>query len=549
MHPRWHTDQPGAPLVPKSSGDRSARVPAEGYFNEPLPDLERQLAAELSGAAWTVVAFAPEDGLWCDWVYRNLNGYPLPTSLVDRVTPHGFSRPHCLSVFPDRRDPAYADQYPQALQESVYLIVVCSPDSVRSAAVEEKIRAFKTADGDERIVALVVDGPPNEQPGGDVRAPQCDWLPTWLRLRLEPDGFRSADRSEPRVVDARRGYRSLKQVRDSLLTAVVDMDATEFERLGGCARPVECVLLSQPTLVASAPEMTTAVAIPSSVTTPRRGGSTYTICTAIMLILVAAVFGIRSFLEITADEPTSTLQVGPVTGVLAGHSVKTKTGDDAYASQAPPLTPETSAAPEASVAQSTPPAAAAQPAQPTPAAPVPPAPVPVVSGASVLSAKSNVPQIAPAPVFPTSHIVPTYAAAFESPPVPASVISTASSASSMETDAVLLDEVRTLERHGDETMAEKRTEDALDLYHTALVSAEEFAARKSSGPAARDHVVALERKLATLEVQNSSTAEARTTYLQARKALLQLKSQGQWSRERAKTLDEIESRILSLPRD
>jgi hypothetical protein len=113
----------------------------------------------------------------------------------------------------------------------------------------------------------------------------------------------------------------------------------------------------------------------------------------------------------------------------------------------------------------------------------------------------------------------------------------------------LLDEVRTLERRGDETMSEKRTEDALDLYHTALGSAEEYAARKNANPAARDQVVALYRKLGTLQMQNSSTAEARTTYLQARKMLLQIKSQGQWTRERAKALDEIESRLLSLPKD
>jgi hypothetical protein len=56
-------------------------------------------------------------------------------------------------------------------------------------------------------------------------------------------------------------------------------------------------------------------------------------------------------------------------------------------------------------------------------------------------------------------------------------------------------------------------------------------------------------KLGILELQNSSTAEARATFMLARKALLQEKAQGQWNRERSKTLDQIESRLLSLPRD
>lgn len=140
----------------------------------------------------------------------------------------------------------------------------------------------------------------------------------------------------------------------------------------------------------------------------------------------------------------------------------------------------------------------------------------------------------------TASTAPASSGSFYVPP---------SAASNTESDAVLLDEVRTLERRGDETMAERRTEDALDLYHTALSSAEEYAARKGANPAARDQVVALMRKLGTLQMQNSSTAEARATYIQARKMLIQIKSQGGWTRERAKALDEIESRLLSLPKD
>jgi len=148
----------------------------------------------------------------------------------------------------------------------------------------------------------------------------------------------------------------------------------------------------------------------------------------------------------------------------------------------------------------------------------------------------------PPSAFATSRIVPPHV------PEGESVAATAST-SNFENDAVLLDEVRTLERRGDETMAEKRTDDALDLYTTALGSAEEYAARKSVTPIAKDQVFNLMRKLGMLQLQLSSTAEARTTYTQARKVLLQLKSSGTWSRERAKELDEIESRLLSLPRD
>src|SRR5260221_396578 len=114
MHPRWRSDHSGTSLAPPLPGEGSPASSRQDFHSEPLPDLELQLAAELGGASWAVVAFAPKDAAWCDWVYRNLNGYAVPASLVDRVTPDGYPRPDCLSIFPDRRDPAYEERLPRA---------------------------------------------------------------------------------------------------------------------------------------------------------------------------------------------------------------------------------------------------------------------------------------------------------------------------------------------------------------------------------------------------------------------------------------------------
>jgi hypothetical protein len=415
MHPRWRSDLHGAPAVPDSQEDRSPAGAERGFINQPLPDLEQQLVAELEGASWAVVAFAPEDAAWCDWIYRNLNGY------------------------------------------------------------------------------------------------------------------------------ARRGYRSLRQVRDSLLGAFADTDVAELDRLGACARTVEVVSTPEPSPMEEVPAMSTALASAPPQAAGLQRGSKYTICTAVILILFAVIFGTRSFLEITAEEPASTLNVSPVTGVLAGHSAKTAQMDET-----PSTTPEVVTEPP--VEMPTPAVAITTPSSVEPAA---------AEKAPAPAALPNVAQVAPPAAWATSRILPVDAQAAprsspgtaSAPPASASNNAAANSASSTETDAVLLDEVRTLERRGDETMAEKRTEDALDLYGTALKSAQEYATRKGANPAARDQVVALMRKVGTLELQNSSTAEARASYIQARKALLQIKSQGQWTHERAKALDEIESRLLSLPRD
>jgi hypothetical protein len=497
-------------------------VASERQFAEPLPDLEQQLAAELEGISWAVVAFARQDGAWCDWIYRNLNGYPLPESLVDRVTPHGFPRPDCLSIFPDRRDPTSRERMVQVLESSAYLIVVCSPRSSHSASVDEQIRAFKKAGGEERIIALVVDGAPDLQLGELPQAAECDWLPSWLRWRLVEDGFLTADRSEPRVVDARSGYRSLKQVRDSLLAALVDMDAAELERLDGFERPVEAA--------PPGPSPTTTqglLAVPPLPNPPVVAGqnSTYTVWTALALIVLAVLFGTKSFVEITAEESPSMLAVHPVTGVRSGRTARPKEAELEPASPVPEPT-------------------LSEPPAPLLLADVSPAPRVEPPRFIPPASRPNVSQVAPVSVFATSRVEPSTVVA-----PPATITVAAPVASTPAQDAVLLDEVKTLERRGDETMAERRVDDALDLYGTALDSALEYASRKDSTVADKDHVVTLLRKVALLQGQNSSTAEARATFQQARKTLLKLKAQGSWTRERAKALDEMETRLVKLPRD
>lgn len=278
---------------------------------------------------------------------------------------------------------------------------------------------------------------------------------------------------------------------------------------------------------------------------PRRG-SKWTICLALILILIAAVFGTRSFLEITADEPASMLDAIPARGHMPGRAAKMEVAE------APTTDAEFLAVAESQPAPAAPPASE----------PVAPLDVKVPSTPPVAVANMPAPQVtqSASPLEATSRIQP-----LDSVPAPAATPGTAIPAVATgpagtsggntvvttyaESDAVLLEEVRTLERRGDEIMAEKRVEDAFDLYRTALDSAVEYAARKGAAPAARDQVVTLMKKLAILQVQNTSTAEARATYRQARKVLLQYKTQGQWSRERAKALDEVESRLLSLPQD
>ncbi len=193
-----------------------------------------QIGDPIQHTLWGVISYALEDFAWCEWLYHTVHGYPVPVTLAGSATRHGFALPHDISVFPDPNDPETEQDYAKALQTGRYLILICSPHSSHSKVLDAHIREFKRAGGEERIIALVVEGAPNSAP--TVAAP-TNWLPPWLAWRLDEAGhFLPADRSEPQIIDARPNRADLDDVMASLLAALMDISRSEFDVLTGPAQ-------------------------------------------------------------------------------------------------------------------------------------------------------------------------------------------------------------------------------------------------------------------------------------------------------------------------
>ncbi len=493
MYPRWKSDAQTTPLRPTTPGGHPQPASRIEFGPAPILDLEGQLNAELDGASWAVLAFAPGDALWADWLYRNLNGYPVPAGMIESATSHGRPRPDCVSVFPDRRDPGFAAHYRQALEKSAYLVLVCSPHSAHCPEVDAQICAFKAAGGEERIIALVVEGEPEVALEKAPKTAAPGWLPAWLRWRLKDDAFGAADASEPRIVDARPGRASLKEVRDTLLASLLDVDAWELEVTGSLAHPVKaaCAVAPAPAAVsAPVPAVVKAHAAPA----PERkiGG---TVLTAVISVSMTLATGWWTFGRIETDRQRPL--AAPV---------------EVAASRVALRVPEPAAEPDA-------------PAAEIPAVPdEPPAPV-------VAAAPAPAPRVAQVTVPPVSAIQPVAVPAVIPPP-PA--------------EEIPVRVAIALHHRGDAAVRQRHLDEALGLYEEAVDSA---AATPNATPEARAEAALLCRKLGTLQLQMASTSEARASFVQGRKILLGLKSHGQWNAERAKVLSEIESSLRRLPRD
>lgn len=152
------------------------------------------------------ISCSSADDEWGRWLQNTLQSYRVPKRLIGSAGRDGPVPVRLRPIFRDR------ESYPssavldtparEALEQSAYLIVVCSPDAAASQRVSSAILAFKQLGRENRILALIADGEPNasDKPGPE-RMLEC--FPEVLRHRLKPDGRLSEELSEPIAADAR----------------------------------------------------------------------------------------------------------------------------------------------------------------------------------------------------------------------------------------------------------------------------------------------------------------------------------------------------------
>ena len=151
---------------------------------------------------------------WATWLHQALETYEVPKDLVGTNNNRGEPIPESLyPVFRDEEElPADADltqNISRALENSVTLVVLCSPRSVDSQFVADEIRYFKELGKSERILALMIDGEPNasDDPGKHKAgiSPEMECLPEPLRRGVwrEEGGIDWSQRTEPIAADAR----------------------------------------------------------------------------------------------------------------------------------------------------------------------------------------------------------------------------------------------------------------------------------------------------------------------------------------------------------
>ena len=137
---------------------------------------------------------------------RKLEHHRIPRELRRRPGLGGdtASRSH-LSIFcPEHRDDASRDLFLPALDESAFLIVLCSRRCARDPRVDAQVRAFKRLGRPHHILPVILDGEPNAADGGTGFTAGDECFPDALKHDLGADGeWSRSPKFEPIAADAR----------------------------------------------------------------------------------------------------------------------------------------------------------------------------------------------------------------------------------------------------------------------------------------------------------------------------------------------------------
>lgn len=155
---------------------------------------------------WAFLSYSHQDNLetrsggerhclrWAEWLHNSLEVYRVPVEFRTRMIATGEPMPErFFPVFQDEKElPLNADlgeSIRRALEQSRFLIIICSPRSATSRYVNEEVRHFKALGRQDRIMTLMIDGEPNASLGNKIgyeSAKEC-FCPA-LRHPLDPSG-------------------------------------------------------------------------------------------------------------------------------------------------------------------------------------------------------------------------------------------------------------------------------------------------------------------------------------------------------------------------
>lgn len=173
------------------------------------------------------LSYSHRDSDFAESFHRELEGWRADRGLVGRETPRGPAPRNLRPIFRDRDDFAggrtLSEATEEALRQSDFLIVLCSPAAAQSHYVGEEIRLFKAMGGTERIIPVIIAGEPGGPPGENC-------FPDALVRQVDADGNLTDAIDEPLAADARETGDGAKRALAKVIAGLLGVPFDEIVR-------------------------------------------------------------------------------------------------------------------------------------------------------------------------------------------------------------------------------------------------------------------------------------------------------------------------------
>ncbi|HEU0310453.1 MAG TPA: toll/interleukin-1 receptor domain-containing protein [Sphingomicrobium sp.] len=151
------------------------------------------------------LSYSHQDAALADWLHEELEAFKVPSRLVGKLTDQGVVPKKLSPIFRDRQELAAShdlgEEIEEAIENSRFLIVLCSPAAANSRWIGEEIACFKRLHGEDRILAAILDGEPFASDLSGREKEEC--FPAELRFHFDGRGRPTRERAEPIAADLR----------------------------------------------------------------------------------------------------------------------------------------------------------------------------------------------------------------------------------------------------------------------------------------------------------------------------------------------------------
>ena len=192
------------------------------------------------------ITYAHDDENQARWLRKKLEGFPVPKNLVGKKGKFGKIPPRLYPIFRDRDELPGSAQLgsviEEALNDSSHLIVLCSPNAVKSRWVNEEIRLFKKMGKGDRILCLIIDGEPMADDLAHSKGKEC--LPLAVRRKVDEQGELIDEIDEPGAADLRETGDGEKNALLKIVAGLLGLGLDEIKQRHMIARQRKLALIT-----------------------------------------------------------------------------------------------------------------------------------------------------------------------------------------------------------------------------------------------------------------------------------------------------------------